>query len=99
MPTHRLGALGSGTPGGLDDAANPFDENGHLVTDLTDIAGRGGQCGQVRAIANPHQQQIPVLHLDHRLQHLSALEQLRGTGRQAGKPGRHRSQLIGTFAR
>ncbi len=58
-------ASGNGTAGRLYDAANPLDEDGHLVADLTDIARRGSQRGQMRAIADTHQQQVPVLHLDH----------------------------------
>jgi len=71
--------LRGGPAGGLDHAAHPFDEDRHLVADLTDIAGRHRQRRQMRAVADPHQQQVAVLHLDHRLQHLAALEQLRRT--------------------
>ena len=54
---------------------------------------------QIRAVADTHQQQVAVLHLDHRLQHVAAVEQLRGAGRQAGQPRRHRGQLVGAFDR
>ena len=52
---------------------------------------RGGQRREVGAVADPHQQQVAVLHLDHRLQHVSAVEQLRrrrSTGSPAPTPPR-----------
>src|ERR1700712_5077241 len=54
--THECGAAGR-----LDDGTHAFDENGHLVTDLTDVAGRGCQRREIGAVADAHEQQVPVL--------------------------------------
>ena len=90
-----------GAAGRLHHAAHLFDKDGHLVPDLADIARRHGQRRQMRAVADVHQQQIAVLHLDHRLQHRPTVEQLRGAGRRgwpARKPPRPTDRPVRAIA-
>src|SRR6185312_1486329 len=48
---------------GLDHGAHAFHQNGHLVTNLADVAVSGRQRRKVGTVADAHQQQIAVLHL------------------------------------
>ena len=64
----------------MNDGADPLDQYRHFITDLPDIARARRQRREVRSVADPHQQQVAVLHLDHRLHDVPAVEQLRGTG-------------------
>jgi hypothetical protein len=80
-------------------SADAVDQQGHLVADLSDVGGVLGQHGEVRPVADAHQQQVALLHLDDRLQDRAAVEEARGADREAGQPRGHRGHLLGPVLR
>src|SRR6185312_2550922 len=74
--------------------AHLFHQQRHLVGDQAHIAVAGREHGQAGTVADRHDQQQPLPHLDHRLGDRAALEHLGRAVGQAGQARGHRGQLV-----
>jgi len=64
-PSGAMGLARHGGPGRrVDHLADAVNQNRHLVADLTDVRVGAGECCQVRAVSDTHEEQVTQLHLD-----------------------------------
>src|SRR5262245_4024091 len=91
----RQCSLQLGAQRGREHVTGPGDQHRHLVADQTDVAVQRGQDGQARAVADEHDEQEALLHLDHGLVDPAAAEVARGALGQAGQAGGDRGELVG----